>query len=276
MTGLLERRSLKTPDGTLLHLEGQGAPTCLMVHGLGYASWETKPLRDNLPTGYGLWSLDNRGTGQSSTLQGPCSIDDLADDAARAINEIRSPLVVIGHSMGGYIAQTLAAAYPDMVSALILIGTSPGGPRSEPVPVSTTRAWQAAAGQAPDLYARRTMPLSFRPGWPQEHPEQFEQLLGARLTHPTPQQTWRAQFAACETFLAAGLDVSRISSPTLVIHGRDDQIVPVANGRLLAEALPDATYSEIRAAGHVVHLEQPALIAETISSFMNDLHLTHP
>lgn len=50
----------------------------------------------------------------------------------------------------------------------------------------------------------------------------------------------------------------------------------VANGRLLAEALPDATYSEIRAAGHVVHLEQPALIAETISSFMNDLHLTHP
>ncbi|HBU43377.1 MAG TPA: hypothetical protein DEB57_10985 [Microbacterium sp.] len=144
------------------------------------------------------------------------------------------------------------------------------------MPVSTTRAWQAAAGQAPDLYARRTMPLSFRPGWPQEHPEQFEQLLGARLTHPTPQQTWRAQFAACETFLAAGLDVSRISSPTLVIHGRDDQIVPVANGRLLAEALPDATYSEIRAAGHVVHLEQPALIAETISSFMNDLHLTHP
>lgn len=70
--------------------------------------------------------------------------------------------------------------------------------------------------------------------------------------------------------------MSRISSPTLVIHGRDDQIVPVANGRLLAEALPDATYSEIRAAGHVVHLEQPALIAETISSFMNDLHLTHP
>lgn len=271
---ILETRTARAADGIRLHLEGSGRPRCLMLHGLGYASWETREMRTLLDPESGLWSVDNRGTGRSGPLTGPTSIQQLADDAAHAIDELGAPQIVIGHSMGGYIAQALAATRPEQVEGLILIGTSPGGRAATPVPPSTVDAWRAAAGAPPEEYARRTMPLSFRPGWPGEHPDAYERLLAARLDFPTPEHTWRAQFAACEDHLAHGIDPRRITVPTLVIHGTADRIVPVANGRLLALALPRAQYLEIEGAGHVVHLERPGLLAEHLMAFTTRLAST--
>ncbi|MBN9152095.1 MAG: alpha/beta hydrolase [Micrococcales bacterium] len=239
-----------------------------MLHGLGYASWEAHSLRREF--GEGLWSLDNRGTGHSDAFERQCSIDQLAEDAAVAIDDLRERVIVIGHSMGGYIAQRLAQKHPDAVAGLVLMGTSPGGPRSEPVPTSTVEAWQEAAGGTAADYARRTMPLSFRPGWTHEHRELFEQLLAARLTHPTPQSTWRAQFDACQEFLAKGIAPGSISVPALVIHGSADRVVPVGNGRLLAAELPVARYYEVADAGHLVHLEEPVLVADLIWTFTTE------
>lgn len=275
MTSALIERAALAADGTRLHLEGTGTAGCLMLHGLGYAGWEADGLRAVLEDTAGLWSLDNRGTGQSGDLIGESTISLLADDAARAVEQLGGPLVIIGHSMGGYIAQTLALEHPHTVAGLVLIGTSAGGRGSVPVPESTVDAWQAAAGLAPDEYARRTMPLSLRPGWVAEHPDSFERLLVARLAHPTPQATWRAQFAACEDFLAVGADASRQTVPTLVIHGALDRIVPVDNGRRLAQSIRGARYLEVPDAGHVVHLEQPRLVAGAIAAFLTELHPIH-
>nr|WP_241747876.1 alpha/beta hydrolase [Microbacterium aquimaris] len=240
-----------------------------MLHGLGYAGWETAFLRAAVDADIGLWSLDNRGTGRSDPLTGSCSIDDLAADAARAIDALGGPMVVLGHSMGGYIAQALARAHPEKVAGLILVATSPGGPRATPVPDETTRAWLAAADLPPAEFARATMPLAFRPGWTREHPARFEQILSARLASPTPSETWRAQFAACAQFLSADHDPRDIAVPTVVIHGTADRIVPVENGRLLAETMPAARSLELPGAGHLPHLEDPALIGRHISAFIH-------
>lgn len=273
MTGTLLTRSVNASDGLALHLEGDGEPTVLMLHGLGYASWEAQPVRAELGAEFGLWSLDNRGTGRSDSFDGECSIDQLAEDAAVAIRQLGGPLVVVGHSMGGYIAQALAAKHPDLVRGLVLIATSPGGPDSQAVPTETRRAWTEASGLAPTDYARHTMPLSFRPGWTDEHPEAFERLLGMRLAHPTTQDVWRAQFTAAEDFLANGTTLGRTGIPTLVIHGMQDRVVPVANGGLLSRQLPTSEYHEVPGAGHLVHLEQPALVANLITTFTaNNLH----
>ena len=121
----------------------------------------------------------------------------VADDAACAVDALGGPLVIIGHSMGGYIAQQLALAHPEAVRALVLIATSPGGPDAEPVPSSTVDVWTEASGLPPAQYARITMPLSFRAGWTDVHPAEFELLLDRRLEFPTGQDAWRDQFAAC-------------------------------------------------------------------------------
>ena len=150
---------------------------------------------------------------------------------------------------------------------LVLIATSPGGPESTPVPASTIQAWTDAAGSAPAEYARATMPLSFHAGWDREHPHDFEQLLAARLAYPTSATVWRAQFSAAERYLRTGVDVRQIDVPTFVIHGADDRVVPVENGRLLAQRIPGAQYREIARGGHLVHLEDPRAVCRDITTF---------
>jgi len=263
----LQRRSVLTADNARLHLEGSGPPKILMLHGLGYASWEAQPLRKAIGPECGLWSLDNRGTGRSEHTSSPTSITELSADAAQAIESLGGPLTVLGHSMGGYTAQTLARSRPDLVNALILIATSSGGTDAEPVPQATLDAWSRASGLDPAEYARRTMPLSFSENWPQQHPKEFEHILSERSQHPTPGAVWRHQFDAAQQFLKAGIACD-YATPTVIIHGSADRIVPVANGQSLARQLPNAEYHEFPGVGHLPHLEKPETVAQIIRAFM--------
>ena len=257
--------SLRTDDGAVLHMEGPPAGRAVLVlHGLGYASWAADPLRHALGEDLGLWSLDNRGTGRSTPGRRPFSIEQFAADAAHAVEALRPPITVVGYSMGGYIAQLLALTRPELVSSLILIGTSAGGTSSVPVPEATREAWLDAVGTPPEAYAERTMPFSFRDGWPESNAANYERIIRSRLAHPTPADTWRAQYDACERFLRTGSQISKIATSTLVLQGAADRVLPVGNGRAIAEALPSARYREVPAAGHLLHLEEPDLVAAEI------------
>ncbi|MGH3466590.1 MAG: alpha/beta fold hydrolase [Thermocrispum sp.] len=260
-------------DGVLLHIEGSGTgPTVLLIHGLGYAAWAGEPLRERLvPAGYRYLTFDNRGTGRSDKPVGPYSIDQLAVDAAAvALTAGAAPVHVIGYSMGGYIALALAEQRPGLVKSLTLIATSAGGSHAVEVPVDTQRAWQQASAESPADFARATMPLSFRPGWSKENPEQFERILRARLENPTPAFAWRAQFEASTRFFSAGIDVRGIHIPSLVVHGTNDRVVPHANGETLARLLPKAGFSSIPGAGHLSWFEEPDRLAEVILNFLAD------
>ncbi|SDY51906.1 alpha/beta fold hydrolase [Herbiconiux ginsengi] len=266
----LTRIRVRTADDAVLHLEGsRTGRDVLLLHGLGYASWAAKHVRLALDEELALWSLDNRGTGRSTRGRGDLSIDLLADDAALAIEALGRPAIVVGYSMGGYIAQLLALSRPDLVGQLILVGTSPGGAGAVPVPDRTRRFWLDAVDQTPEQYARRTMPLSFRDGWPQSHPDEYENVIQARLTYPTPSEIWREQYQACERFLQTGARTAQIAIPTLILHGGADRVLPPANGRAIASMLPTARYRELPGAGHLLHLEEPDTVAGEILRFVS-------
>ena len=97
-----------------------------------------------------MLSFDNRGTGLSAKPPGPYSIEELADDAA-AVLDTRGleQADVYGHSMGGFIALTLALQRPDLVRSLVLVGTGPGGPGHEPLPPETLETWLSVGRAAP-------------------------------------------------------------------------------------------------------------------------------
>ncbi len=267
---------VRTPDNAVLHIEGsRTGRSVLLLHGLGYASWAADPLRLALDDQLALWSLDNRGTGRSTRGSEGLSIELLAHDAALAIEALGRPAVVVGYSMGGYVAQLLALSRPDLVSRLVLVGTSPGGKGAVPVPDNTRRVWLDAADRTPEQYARRTMPLSFKDGWPQSHPDEYESVIQARLAFPTSPGIWREQYEACERFLHAGASTARLTMPTLVLHGGADRVLPSANGRALASLLPSARYREVPDAGHLLHLEEPETVAAEIRQFLSSSANNH-
>jgi 3-oxoadipate enol-lactonase len=264
---------LPVEDGRLYVEEhGAGGVPLLLIQGLGYAIWG---WRDQLPAfaaGRRTIAFDNRGAGRSSKEPGPFSMEQFAGDALSVLDALEVESAhVLGVSMGGFIAQLLALRAPGRVRSLVLVGTGPGGPEHERVPAETVKAWLANSGLPPAEYARQTMHLSFSPGWSDTHPERYEELLAARLEHPTPPECWLAQFEAANRFLDTGAPVEEITAPVLIVHGDTDRVVPVANANLLARRVPGAKLALLPGRGHVVQLESPDEFNRLVDDFLEQV-----
>jgi len=268
-----DRRAALSESTVELHVEehGDGFPL-LLIQGLGWSKW---PSRAQIPA-YAerrrVLSFDNRGTGLSAKPPGPYTMEELADDAASVLDARGLEQAdVYGHSMGGFVALTLALRRPELVRSLVLVGTGPGGPDHEPLPQETHEVWFSVVGLPLEEAVRRTLPTSFPPGWPAEHPQEYAELLAARLTSPTPPECWKAQFDGTVRYKDEGVPVERIDVPALVVHGALDRVSPVANGRLLAARLPHAELVLLPEQAHVPMLEQPAAFAELVCAFLDRL-----
>ena len=244
---------------------GEGEPL-LLIEGLGQSMWAWREQVPVFARHYRTIAFDTRGTGRSPVPNEPYGVDELARDAAAVLDG--RPAYVVGFSMGGYVAVTLALAQPELVRSLVLAATGAGGPERVPRPQEVRDAYAAATGLPFDEYGRRTMPLTFSPGWVGRNPERFEEILAARREHPTPETTLDAHLQACYAYYEGGTEVERIDTPTLVLHGDADVIVPVENGRTLASRLPNARYVELPGRGHNLQLEQPELFAALMREWL--------
>lgn len=250
--------------------EGDGPPL-LLIPGLGGWSWIWRDLAARLGARRRVIAFDNRGTGRSP---GPAltTVEELAGDARAILREHgAAPADVLGFSMGGYVALTLALAEPSLVRSLILVGTGGAGAGRVPRPQHVADAFTAALGLPHEEFARRTMPYTLAPGWAEANVDRYEEFLTTRLEHPTPYETLEAHAAACYGFYAAGCDAEQLAVPALVVHGDQDLIVPVENGRQLAERLPRAAYVELAGRGHHVMLESPEELATLVDGFLDRL-----
>jgi pimeloyl-ACP methyl ester carboxylesterase len=253
-----------------LHVEEHGSGEPLLLHqGLGQGSWAWRYIAPLLAERYRTIAFDTRGTGRSSVPDEPYGIDDLAEDAAAILDGRRAHVVAL--SMGGYVALTLALAHPELVQSLVLVGTGAGGANRVPRPQRVRDAFEAALGLPLAEYGRTTMPLTFAPGWTEANPDRFEEILHARMEHPTSYETILAHAQACYDYYAAGCPVERIDVAALVVHGTEDGIVPVENGRMLAARLPNAEYVELAGRGHNLPLEIPGELTRVVLGFLERL-----
>jgi 3-oxoadipate enol-lactonase len=250
-----------------LYVEEHGTGETLLLHqGLGQGSWTWRYQVPVFAQRFRTIAFDTRGTGRSRVPTQPYGIDDLADDAAQILDGRAAH--VVGFSMGGYVALTLALAHPELVRSLILAGTGAGGPGRVPRPEHVREAFEAALGLPAEEQRRTTLPYTFSRGWTDANPERFEEILAATLEHPTPIETIQAHMAACYRFYDQALEVELIEAPALVVHGDDDLIVPVDNGRALARRLPNARYVELAGRGHNVMLEDPDAFNAVVLAFL--------
>ncbi|HEY8629685.1 MAG TPA: alpha/beta hydrolase [Gaiellaceae bacterium] len=244
---------------------GEGEPL-LLIEGLGQSLWAWREQIHVFPRHFRTIAFDTRGTGRSHVPDEPYGIDELAQDAADVLDGRTAR--VVGLSMGGYVALTLALARPELVRSLVLVGTGAGGPDRVPRPQEVRDAYAAAIGLPFDEYGRTTMPMTFSPGWTERNRDRFEEILAARGEHPTPDVTLDAHLRACYGFYNGGCEAERIAAPALVLHGDADVIVPVENGRMLASRLPNAHYVELPGRGHNLQLEDPATFNRLVLDFL--------
>jgi 3-oxoadipate enol-lactonase len=250
-----------------LHVEEHGSGETLLFHqGLGQGSWAWRYQVPVFAACFRVIVFDTRGTGRSPVPDEPYDIHDLADDAARILDGRKAH--VVGFSMGGYVALTLARAHPELVRSLVLAGTGAGGPGRVPRPEYVREAFEAALPLPPEEQRRTTLPYTFSPGWTEANPERFEEIVAATLDYPTPIETIQAHMAACYRFYDEALEVESIDAPALVVHGDEDLIVPVENGRILAQRLPHARYVELAGRGHNAMLQDPDAFNGVVLGFL--------
>jgi len=237
----------------------------LLIAGLGQGVWVWRDVLPTLEQDRRVIVFEATGTGKLAGLPARRSVADMAADV-RA--ELDGRAHVLGFSMGGYVALTLALSEPEIVRSLLLFATGGGGPGRVGRPRYVADAVAEALGLPDDEFAERTMPFTMSPGWAEANPERFRDIIAARIEQPTTYELLEAHAAACFRFYEEGCDVEKLSLPALVVHGDQDLIVPVENGRMLAQRLQRVEYVELPGRGHNLMLEDPESFTRIALEFL--------
>ncbi len=260
-------RFLDTADGvTLAWAESGRGPLLVkaanwMTH-LEY-EWESPTWRHWLlffSEHFRYVRYDERGCGLSDWQVTDLSMERWADDLAAVIDAARpdGPVALLGISQGAAACIAYAARHPDRVARMVLYGGYARGynHRKNPTALSEFQVIRDA----------------IRVGWGKENPA-FRALFTSRfLPEGTPEQlasfnelcrrTTSAEVAAALMEARASVDVvgllPEVRVPTLVIHARQDQVIPVAEGRRLAAGIPDAQFVQLESKNHVLLENEPA------------------
>jgi pimeloyl-ACP methyl ester carboxylesterase len=247
----------ETEQGTLFYTLSQAAagfPTLVLVHGAGGTRlhWPAELRR---LAGASVYTLDLPGHGRS-TGEGCGTIGGYAAVVTAFLRTLDiGPVIIVGHSMGGAIAMTLALD-SDCVTRIVLIGT---GARLRVAP-AILEGIHSNFEQSVELIARFA--------WSQgAHPTLIE--LGKQALLDTGPDVLLGDLTACDRFDVMER-LGEIRVPTLVISSSADQLTPVKYGRFLAEHIPGARLAVIENAGHMMMLEQPNQVTEAVLKFLKE------
>ena len=249
-------------------LHGNGQPLVL-IPGLGYDGWMWHRMIPGLAEHFQVISIDNRGAGQSAKPPGPYSATLLAADVVGLLDDFGLPRAhILGHSMGGFIAQALALDYPERVDKLILSATNFGGPRHIPIMPEAMSVLTDVSGD-PIARLRRGIAISCAPGFAEMNPEFVEYWVNYRVQNPIDPAGYQAQLAIGLSLIpeAAAFEgrLGAVQAPTLILFGAHDKVVPPGNANLLAARIPEAQVVILPDAGHFFPFETPdAAVAEVV------------
>jgi len=262
--------------------------TVVFVEGLGVGRWVWDWQRDVVGERYDVLVPDNRGSGKSEAALPPLiprlprllrallflklagySIEGLTADLEAVLADVGVDDVhLVGASMGGMIAQQYALDY-DRARSLTLMCTTHGGEEAEPIPDETQeQIYNVPEGASARETIRHRMEPAINDEWAEHHPEVVEEIIDMRIEQDAGEVARESQGAA-----GANFDVSDrvrdIDLPTLVLHGTNDRVVPVANGRMLAEKLPHSRLELIEGGSHLFMIEDADQVNDLLLEFLD-------
>lgn len=236
------------------------APAVVFANSLGTDLRLWNPLLTEMP-GIRAIRFDKRGHGLSDE-GGRFGIDDLADDAAALIEHLGlGPVVFVGLSIGGMIAQSLAARRPDLVRAVVLSNTA--------VRMGSAESWAQRIGAVQDAGLASIADTIMERWFAAPFRARPELALWRNMVIRTSATGYVAACAAlAATDLTAGTRGLRL--PVLVIAGDQDGSSPAELVRATADLIPGADFRIIADAGHLPCVEQPSAYAALLRPFLQE------
>ena len=277
---------------------GENRPVVLLVMGLGMQliAWPDNMVASLIEGGFRVVRHDNRDMGLSQgfdergtgnllwqglryrlglQVRSAYTVQDMADDALGVLDALGIERAhVVGASMGGMIAQRLAARAPKRVTSLVSIMSSSGarglpGPRSDVVGLLMRRP-PGKDEASLVAHSMRLVRLIAGPVFPPDEVALRERLVRALRRSYRPRGLVRQTLAVAADGDRAAL-LARITSPTLVLHGDADPLVPVACGLDTSRRIPGARFALVPGMGHDLSPELVEMLLVHIAPFLRDV-----
>jgi 3-oxoadipate enol-lactonase len=251
-----------TPTGRLAYVRsGSGEPLLLIMGVAGHHRVWSDPFIERLSAHFDVVAYDHRGIGKSARADEAFSIPELAADAAAVLDHLAwDSAHVMGHSMGGAIAQELALTRPDGVRTLTL-GSTWCGP-GEVWGSGLAALAAAGAGGDPETIIRGSFAANVSAACAAE-PSGFERFLEAVTAYRIPGPVVMMQMQAAADHDAVER-LHGLETPTLVIHGTADEIILRSAGERVAVQIPGAELELLDGVGHLINWEQPERTADLV------------
>lgn len=266
------QRDVKANGVRLRVAERGSGPSLILLHGLfmDHTTWDA--VGDELDAEYRVVAPDLPGFGQSEKppeSRFPYGINAFAD----AVVDLYAGLelgraILVGHGLGGAVAITLAARHPELISRLILIDALC-------YPAHADLASKVALAPLIGGFAFKQLwgKAAFRAYFKESYLSRGARIPNARFDHyyelfntPAARASALATLRGSRDTRAVVADIARISTPTLVIWGREDSLYPAALGQRMAREIHEAGLHMLDA-GHLPHEEHPADVAAYIERF---------
>lgn len=246
--------------------EGQGIPL-VFIHGfpLSRGAWDKQVVA--FKSSYRVIVPDLRGLGESATKGGLTPMAHYAEDIHTLLRQLNcNSVVLIGHSMGGYIALPFAERFPEMLRGLVLVGTKAGNDTAETAATRRATADKVKAeGIKGVVEAMASKMLAAR----NADAAMAAQVRGL-MSSSQPDGVIGALLGMAERPDSTAM-LSTLRVPTLVVTGADDVLVPPVESEKLAAAIPGAVLKIIPGAGHLVAYEKPEEFNRALKDWLPSL-----
>jgi abhydrolase domain-containing protein 6 len=244
---------------------GKGDTTLLLLHGFGESLTTWRAVFDPLAERTRVIAIDLPGFGASDKPDSSYSLEAMTERLSRFIDAWTSgALIVMGHSMGGELAASLALVRPDRVRILVLI--APAGYRIGLAGIADTMYPSKAEAVGRYLGLRSFITPIHDPSWLAEP----DSLAGYDLTGDP--RYHRAAARVLQEFNFTGLRerFGHITQPTLLIWGGNDPVVPYSVGDTLSRMIPCVRYAPLPTAFHRPHAEVPDTVLNLLRAFLRN------
>jgi pimeloyl-ACP methyl ester carboxylesterase len=258
-----------TVNGLKLYYEseGDGAPVVL-IPGFAAGRWIWFKQAADLSRHFRVIIFDPRGVSASDKPEGPQTITLLADDIAHLLQTVGIETAhIVGASFGGFVAQEFALKYPAMTRKLVLCCTSFGGPNHVLPTSETLQALASTKGLNSEERMRANLLLAFTPEYVRTQVDEVDRIVHLRATNEVPEHIYLSQLQAAMNFNVESR-LEEIRSPTLVLSGDADVIVPVQNSMNLAARIPGAKLQIMEGGSHTFFIERAGEFNRIVTQFL--------
>jgi pimeloyl-ACP methyl ester carboxylesterase len=247
--------------------KGKGTPIVL-IHGVGGDSTEWSEVVPEMSKEVRCIAVDLRGHGKSEKPDMPYTQDMFADDVAALLDILKiDKAFICGISMGGFVAQKMALTHPDKVEGLVLIDAAARMPAKS---VQVAGAWgKAFAEKGLQAYIDAEIRDIFHPMFSRRHQDAIKRFADSMKTREATTSA-RVTQGYMKSPPIMDKDIKRIKVPTLIIHGREDEVVPVEEAEFSHKEIQNSQIAIIPFAGHGALMERPDYFIDLILYFVQD------